>query len=53
MAGPQNPVDGEAITVVESGSSTEAARRFRSAGRLELAELHQLAALVRDVHHTE
>ncbi len=44
---PQNPVDAEQITVVESIPGEEAARRFHAAGRPELAELYRLAAVIR------
>jgi 8-oxo-dGTP pyrophosphatase MutT (NUDIX family) len=50
---PLNPADGEQIASVELVSIEEAARRFRSIGRDDLAELYLLANAVRELGHRE
>jgi 8-oxo-dGTP pyrophosphatase MutT (NUDIX family) len=48
LAGPPaNPADGEQIVVVETVFVEEASRRFRGIERHDLAELYELAAVVR------
>jgi 8-oxo-dGTP pyrophosphatase MutT (NUDIX family) len=47
VSAPLNPPGGEQVTLVEVVSIDEAARRFHSIGRDDLAELYQLAELVR------
>ena len=44
IGSPENPEDGEQVTSVEFVTIEEAAQRFRSINRFELAELYQLAA---------
>jgi 8-oxo-dGTP pyrophosphatase MutT (NUDIX family) len=44
---PQNPDNGEQVTVVECVSIEKASQRFLSMGRADLAELYRLADLIR------
>ena len=44
IGSPENPEDGEQVASVEFVTIEEAAQRFRSINRFELAELYQLAA---------
>jgi 8-oxo-dGTP diphosphatase len=51
VGAPLNPPDGEQIVSVELVTIDEAAHRFRSIGRDDLAELYLLAAAVRETFH--
>lgn len=44
MAAPANPVDGEQVVAVETGTLDEIAAAFEAAGRPDLADLYRLAA---------
>lgn len=48
IGSPENPEDGEQVASVEFVTIAEAAQRFRSINRFELAELYQLTARIRE-----
>lgn len=47
VSDPQNPAGGEKVVAVEYVSIAEASHRFLASGKPDLAELYQLAAVVR------